>query len=52
MIQITIDLYVIHDRYHTAAVIPAKAGIQTINECPHAVGQHLEHGFVRYAEIV
>ena len=31
---VIIDLYVIHDRYHTVAVIPAKAGIQTINECP------------------
>ena len=30
----TIDLYVIHDRYNIAAVIPAKAGIQTINEAP------------------
>ena len=29
-----IDLYVIHDRYNIAAVIPAKAGIQTINEAP------------------
>ena len=47
-----IDHYVNHDRYHTAAVIPAKAGIQTINEGSHAVGQHLEHGFVRYAEII
>ena len=47
-----IDLYLIHDRYHTVAVIPAKAGIQTINELPHVVGQHLDYGFVRYAEIV
>ncbi|MHB1237244.1 MAG: hypothetical protein ACYCY7_06755, partial [Gallionella sp.] len=30
----TIDLYIIHDRCHTATVIPAKAGIQTINEAP------------------
>ena len=35
-----------------AAVIPAKAGIQTINEYSHEVGQHLKHGFVRCAEIV
>jgi hypothetical protein len=34
-----IDLYEIHDRYHIAVVIPAKAGIQTINECLHEVGQ-------------
>jgi hypothetical protein len=32
------------------AVIPAKAGIQMIKEFPHEVGQHLKHGFVRYAE--
>jgi hypothetical protein len=48
----TIDFYVIYDRCHTVAVIPAKAGIQTINECPHEVGQHLKHGFVRFAEFV
>jgi hypothetical protein len=50
--DVIIDLYLIHDRQHTAAVIPAQAGIQTINECLHEVGQHLKHGFVRYAEIV
>ena len=27
-----IDLYVIHDRYHTACVIPAQAGIQMIKK--------------------